>query len=128
MPTSTNTLLRHRKVRGCGWTDKSGRHPDDADFQKFIPVIVCRLQTVVDSTTFAGANALPSGRAGRIRSLYRHLTNQPRFCVPALGERKALSIKYRDELRQIMIDAGRQVIGDLVPIEVEGEPSPVWKK
>jgi DNA polymerase I-like protein with 3'-5' exonuclease and polymerase domains len=38
--------------------------------------------------------------------------------------------QYRAELEQIMIDAGKAVLGDLVPVEVEGKPgiTQCWKK
>jgi DNA polymerase-1 len=36
--------------------------------------------------------------------------------------------QYRAELKQIMIDAGKTVLGDLVPVEVDGGVSQCWKK
>jgi hypothetical protein len=42
--------------------------------------------------------------------------------------KKIHAVEYKAEMKAIMLAAGRNVLGDLVPIEVEGDNSQCWKK
>ena len=96
----TETYLRrveHREEPGRGrgvlWEADliyNCLYPEDSHVQKFIPVLFADSQPSWIPLRLRGLTNYRVDTEEGFEDLYRHLTNQPRYQVPVLGERKSL--------------------------------------
>jgi len=81
------------KGRGVLWEAHlifNSLYPDDADVQKFIPVLYKDCQPSWIPLRLRGMTHYQVDAVDGYEDLYRHLANQPRYRVPVLGEPKSL--------------------------------------
>ena len=81
------------KGRGVLWEADlihNSLYAEDTDVQKFIPVLFAEGQPSWIPLRLRGLSHYQVETKEGYEDLYRHLTNQPRYQVPVLGERKSL--------------------------------------